>query len=65
MDKMLNTETNPDARKKQKVDYKAEIADLLAQIDVIDERIQRNQLKTEQLRAETRVILAEIRAGIN
>ena len=63
MDKMLDAETKAVAGKK--TDYKAEIADLLAQIDVIDERIQRNQLETEQLRTETRVILAEIRAGIN
>ncbi len=65
MDKMLNSEPDASARKKQKMDYKAEITKMLAQIDVIDERIECNQLETEQLRAETRVILAEIRAGIN
>ena len=65
MDKMLNPETDASARKKQKIDHKAEITKMLAQIDVIDERIKNNQLETEQLRAETRVILAEIRAGIN
>ena len=62
MDKMLNAETNPDARKKQKIDYKAEIAKLLAHMDVVSERIRRNQLETEQLQAETRAILAEIQA---
>ena len=62
---MLNAEANSDARKLQQGDYKAEITKMLAQIDVIDERIKRNQLETEQLRAETRVILAEIRVGVN
>ena len=65
MDKTLNGETNSDAWKKQETDYKAEVEKMLAHIDVIDERIKNNQLETKQLRAETRVILAEIRAGIN
>ncbi len=62
MDKMLDSETDAGARKKQKIDYKAEIAKMLAHMDVVSERIQRNQLETEQLQAETRVMLAEIQA---
>ena len=37
-------------------DYKAAIADLFAQMELIDERIKQNQSETEQLRGETRVI---------
>ena len=62
MDKMLNADTGSDARKKQKIDYKAEITKMLAHMDVVSERIRRNQLETEQLQAETRAILAEIKA---
>ena len=46
MDKMLNAETNSDAQKKQKIDYKAEVTKMLAHMDIISERIQRNQLET-------------------
>ncbi len=63
MDKMLNAETDPDARKKQKIDYKAEIAKMLAHMDIVSERISRNLAETEQLQRETRAILAEIQAG--
>lgn len=63
MDKMLNAETNPGTRKKQKVDYKAEAAKMLAHMEVVSERIRRTQQETEQLQAETRAILAEIQAG--
>ena len=45
MDKMLNAETNSDARKKQTIDYKTEIAKMLAHMDVVSERISRNQLE--------------------
>ncbi len=62
MDEMLNAEINSETRKKQKIDYKAEIAKMLAQMDQIDERIRRNQAETEQLRAETRVMLAQMQA---
>ena len=65
MDKMLEAETKSGTGKKEKLDYKAEIAKMLAHMDVIDERIKNNQLETKQLRAETRLLLAEIRAGIN
>lgn len=65
MDKMLNSEIDASTRKKQKIDYKAEIAKMLAHMDVVSERIQRNQLETEQLRAETRTMLAQIQAGLN
>ncbi len=62
MDKMLNAEANSDTRKKQTIDYKAEITKMLAHMDVVSERIRRNQLETEQLQAETRAILAEMKA---
>lgn len=62
MDKILNAEANPDARKNQKLDYKAEITKMLAHMEVVSERIHRNQLKTEKLQAETRVMLADIQA---
>ena len=65
MDKMLNTETSPDARKKQKTDYKAEIADLLAQMRAMDEHIRQTQAETAQLRIETRVMLDDIKAELN
>ncbi len=65
MDKMLNAETNPNPGKKQKIDYKAEIADMLAQMHVIDEHIKETQAETAQLRAETRVMLDHIKAELN
>ena len=40
--------------------YRAAIAGLLAQMSLIDERIKRNQLETERLRAETWVMLDKI-----
>ena len=42
MDKMLNAETKSDTRKKQIIDYKAEIAKMLAHMEVVSERIRRN-----------------------
>ena len=63
VDKTLNAETSSDARKKQEIDYKAEVAKMLAHMDVVSERISRNLAETEQLQAETRAILAEIQAG--
>jgi len=63
MDKMLNAETNSDTGKKQKIDYKAEVAKMLAHMDIVSERISRNLAETEQLQRETRAILAEIQAG--
>ena len=65
MDKMLNSETDASARKKQKIDYKAEIADLLAQMHVIDMHIREKQAETARLRAETRVMLDQIKAELN
>ena len=65
MDKMLNAEANSDTRKTQKINYKAEIAKMLAHMDVVSERIRRNQLETDQLRAETRAMLAEIQAVLS
>ena len=62
MDKVLNAEANSETRKTQKIDYKLEIAKMLAHMDIVSERIRRNQLETEQLQAETRAILAEIQA---
>ena len=62
MDKMLDTETKMNAVKKEKIDFKAEIAKMLAHMEVVSERIRCNQLETEQLQAETRAILAEIKA---
>ncbi len=62
MDKMLDTEPQNSTIKKQKIDYKAEITKMLAHMEVVSERIRRNQLETEQLQAETRAILAEIQA---
>ncbi len=65
MDKMLNAEANSDTRKTQKIDYKAEITKTLAHMEVVSERITCNQLETEQLRAETQVMLAEIQAVLS
>ena len=62
MDKMLDAEPQNSTIKKQKIDYKAEITKMLAHMEVVSERIRRNQLETEQLQAETRAILAEIQA---
>ena len=63
MDKMLNAETPNGTVNNRQIDYKAEVAKMLAHMDVVSERIQRNQLETEQLQAETRAILAEIKAA--
>ena len=65
MDKMLNADRGSDARKKQKIDYKAEIADLLAQMRAIDEHIRQTQSETAQLRAETWVMLDRMKAELN
>ena len=65
MEKMLETEAKPGAGKNQKIDYKAEIADLLAQMHVIDDHIRRTQAETAQIRAETRVMLEDIKAELN
>ena len=59
---MLDAEPQNSTIKKQKIDYKAEITKMLAHMEVVSERIRRNQLETEQLQAETRAILAEIQA---
>jgi len=40
--------------------YRAAITDLFAQMDLIDERIARNQSETERLRAETWVMLDQM-----
>ena len=65
MDKMLDAETKTGAVKKERIDYKAEITDLLAQMHVIDEHIKKNQDETARLRAETRVMLEHIKAELN
>ena len=65
MEKMLNAETPNGTIKNQQIDYKTEIAKMLAHMDVVSERIRRNQLETEQLRAETRAMLAQIQAALN
>lgn len=62
MDKMLKAETQANAASQKKIDYKAEIAKMFAHMDIVSERIKRNQLETEKLQAETRVMLAEIQA---
>ena len=60
MDKMLEAGTQAD----KKVDYRAEVAKVLTHMDVVSERIKRNQLETEQLQAETQMMLAEIQAEL-
>ena len=44
------------------MNYKAVVKELLTQFSQIDDRIERTQAETAQLRAETRIILAEIEA---
>ena len=56
MDIMLDAEPQNSTIKKQKIDYKAEITKMLAHMEVVSERIRRNQLETEQLQAETQAI---------
>ena len=62
MDKTLATKTKDGIQGEEKINYKAEIAKMFAHMDVVSERINRNQLETEQLQTETRAILAEIKA---
>ncbi len=63
MDKTLTADSTPKESAGEVTDYQAAIAELFAQMDVIDERIRRNQAETEQLRAETRVMLAQMQAA--
>ncbi len=60
MEKTMTADAKPEASEGEVTDYKAAIAELFAQMDVIDERIKRNQSETDQLQAETRVMLAQM-----
>ena len=63
MDKTLTTDALSETGEGQVMDYKAAIADLFTQMEIIDERIKQNQSETEQLRSETRVMLAQMKAA--
>lgn len=63
LENTLQTGASSEATETEVVDFQASIAELFAQMDVIDERIKRNQLETEQLRTETRVMLAQMQAA--
>lgn len=63
MEKTLTADSNPESSEGEVTDYQAAIAELFAQMDLIDERIKRNQAETEQLRADTRVMLAQMQAA--
>lgn len=65
MDKMLEAETKTDALKKEKLDYKAEIAETFAQIHRLAEETNQSQAETAQLRVETREILDRLKAIYN
>ena len=58
MSKDVTMEPTADEVKKIEV----ALSEIFAQIDRIDERIAMNQQETERLRAETRRILAELKA---
>ena len=62
MDKMMTPEAAQQRSEPEPMDYKAAVAEILAQINEIDERIQRNQAETEQFRAETQVMLTQMQA---
>jgi len=63
LENTLTAGASPEANEAGVVDYQTAIAELFAQMDVIDERIKRNQLETEQLRAETWAMLAQMQAA--
>lgn len=63
MENTLSAGNSAEANEAEVVDYQTAIAELFAQMDVIDERIKRNQLETEQLRAETWTMLAQMQAA--
>ena len=63
MEKTLTADSNSELSEGEVTDFQAAIAEIFAQMDVIDERIKRNQSETEQLRAETRVMLAQMQAA--
>ncbi len=63
MEKTLTVDPQAEPSAEEVTDYKAAIAEIFAQMDQIDERIKRNQAETEQLRAETRVMLAQMKAA--
>ncbi|MGI4787280.1 MAG: hypothetical protein ACRYFS_00370 [Janthinobacterium lividum] len=62
MEKTLGAKNKAGSAKKEKIDYKAEIAKMFAEMDVIDEHIRRTQAETTQLQAETRVMLDSMKA---
>ncbi len=63
MEKTLMADPQAEPSAEEVMDYQAAIAEIFAQMDQIDERIERNQAETEQLRAETRVMLAQMKAA--
>ncbi len=65
MDKMLEAEAKAGTAKKEKIDYKAEIAKTFAEIHRIAEETNQSQAETAQLRTETREILDRLKAIYN
>lgn len=65
MDKMLEAETKTGVVKKEKIDYKAEIAETFAKIHRLAEETNQSQAETARLRVETRKILDRLKAMYN
>ena len=63
LENTLETGANSETTEAEVVDYQTSIAELFAQMDVIDERIKRNQSETEQIRAETWAMLSQMQAA--
>jgi hypothetical protein len=63
MEKTLTADPQAESSAEEVTDYKADIAEIFAQMEQIDKRIKRNQAETEQLRAETQVMFAQMQAA--
>jgi prefoldin subunit 5 len=62
MDKTLLTEAGPQPTAGRVAGYKAAIAQMFAEMQVLNEQIKETQAETDRVRAETREILACLRA---
>ena len=63
MEGMLTTGTDADARPPKAADHKRAVAEMLAEMGRLDERIRRSQAETDHLRLDTREILERLRVA--
>ena len=62
MDKTLTKESSSERTPMRVADYKAAIAEMFAKMQILNEQIKETQAETDRVRAETRVILAQLKA---